>query len=177
MRRTEQNTSVVPKGRAKRMRPVGEVDDKLNSEVVDVLNHLLGAEYVLFTKTLNYHWNVIGPRFFSLHKFLEHQYEEILEVMDGVAERIRVLGEFPYSTSEHLSQEARMPEMEGAKISPNQMLTDLLRTHLTIEERLKNTISDDAFEADVTTQDFVVDILKKHEKMAWMIKSHLETGH
>ncbi len=169
--------NIVSRGRAKKMRPVGDVDDKMNATVVDVLNHLLGAEYILFTKTLNYHWNVIGPRFFSLHQFLEKQYKELLELMDSVAERIRVLGEFPYSTCESMAEEARMPETEGGQILPNQMLADLLRTHLTIQQRLKGVLDTEPFEADMTTQDFVVDVLKHHEKMAWMLKSHLETGH
>jgi starvation-inducible DNA-binding protein len=67
-------------------------------DIVECLNAVLANEYSLFTKTLNYHWNITGPRFHSLHTFLEGQYQELLLIMDEVAERVRVLDERPIST-------------------------------------------------------------------------------
>ena len=60
--------------------------------VVEILNTLLSDEYVLYTKTRNYHWNVVGPRFNDLHKFFEAQYETLNEIVDAVAERTRAVG-------------------------------------------------------------------------------------
>ena len=57
-------------------------------EVVHCLNNVLANEYALFTKTLNYHWNITGPRFHALHVSLEGHYKELLMVMDEVAERV-----------------------------------------------------------------------------------------
>ncbi len=57
--------------------------------VVEILNTLLADEYLLYTKTRNYHWNVTGPQFNDLHKFFEAQYEELNEFVDEVAERAR----------------------------------------------------------------------------------------
>ncbi len=62
------------------------------------LNVLLADEYVLFTKTYNYHWNVKGSHFHDLHKMLEEQYRELLEIVDEVAERVRALGAPSFGT-------------------------------------------------------------------------------
>ena len=60
--------------------------------MVKILSTLLSDEYVLYTKTKNYHWNIVGPQFNDLHKFFGTQYEELDEVVDDVVERIRSLG-------------------------------------------------------------------------------------
>ena len=62
-------------------RPVGIVKEEEVKETKDFLNHLLANEYALFTKTLNYHWSVTGPRFKSLHTFLEGHYESLLAMI------------------------------------------------------------------------------------------------
>ena len=71
---------------------------KAYKKIVFGLNSVLANEFSLFTKTLNYHWNITGPRFSSLHVFLGEQYNELLLMMDEVAERVRVLDERPVST-------------------------------------------------------------------------------
>ena len=70
---------------------IGIADDRRDG-VLRLLTALLADEYVLYTKTRNYHWNVVGPQFNDLHKFFETQYEALDEVIDDVAERARALG-------------------------------------------------------------------------------------
>jgi starvation-inducible DNA-binding protein len=62
------------------------LSDQERKGVGDILNALLADEYVLYTNTRNYHWNVVGPQFHDLHKFFESQYEELNEMVDEVAE-------------------------------------------------------------------------------------------
>ena len=71
------------------MNPNLGIDDKDRVGVVEILNALLADEYVLYTKTRNYHWNVVGPQFNDLHKFFGEQYEAIDGFVDDVAERAR----------------------------------------------------------------------------------------
>ena len=71
------------------------ISDKNREAVVRLLCGIVSAEYVLYTKTRNYHWNVAGPQFHDLHKFFESQYEELDEIVDEVAERARS-GENPW---------------------------------------------------------------------------------
>ena len=65
------------------------ISESNRDSIVKILNAVLADEYVLYTKTRNYHWNVVGPQFNDLHKFFEGQYEALNEVVDDVAERAR----------------------------------------------------------------------------------------
>lgn len=151
-----------------------EIRSETQKKNVDFLNHLLATEFGLFTKTLNYHWNVTGPRFHSLHKFLETQYNELLEVMDSVAERVRVLGSTPISTVKGMKKEMDLNERSGKNLSANEMLQDLLDVNVEIIESIKDVVSlEGRFKKDPGTEDFLVGLLKKHEETSWMLKSHL----
>tara|TARA_Y100000780_G_scaffold232562_1_gene266466 strand:+ start:191891 stop:192427 length:537 start_codon:yes stop_codon:yes gene_type:complete len=159
-------------------RPVGVVKEDNVKETTQFLNHILANEYALFTKTLNYHWTVTGPRFKSLHTFLEGHYESILAMMDGLAERVRVLGETPVGTVKEMKSVMDIDEVSGKELNANEMLADLYSTHMNIQESIKEFIrgdkSEEIFESDPGTEDHLVGVLQKHEMMSWMIKSHLD---
>jgi len=159
-------------------RPVGTVKDSDVELTTDFLNHILANEYALFTKTLNYHWTVTGPRFKSLHTFLEGHYEALLSIMDGLAERVRVLGETPIGTVQEMKSVMDVDEITGRKLNANEMLADLYSTHMNIQESIKSFLKDkkhgEALESDPGTEDHLVGVLQKHEMMSWMIKSHLD---
>ena len=74
------------------MKPNLGIADKDRDGVVKLLTGILADEYVLYTKSRNYHWNVVGLQFNDLHKFFESQYEELNDIVDDVAERARSLG-------------------------------------------------------------------------------------
>jgi len=156
-------------------RPVGDIDDASVKKITETLNHILANEYALFTKTLNYHWNVTGPRFHSLHTFLDGQYRELLEIMDSLAERVRVLDATPYGTVKKMLAEMDLHEKSGKEHSANEMLKNLFSDNIKIQTLMKEAIShEDLFSQDPGTQDFLVGLLKQHEKMSWMLKSHLD---
>jgi len=156
-------------------RPVGTISNDDAMASTEFLNHILANEYALFTKTLNYHWTVTGPRFKSLHTFLEGHYESILAMMDGLAERVRVLGETPIGTVKEMKSVMDIDEVTGKKLSANEMLADLYSTHMTIQESIKEFLrKDEVFASDPGTEDHLVGVLQKHEMMSWMIKSHLD---
>src|SRR6266850_68129 len=78
-----------PKGRENTMTLNIGISESNRDSIVKILNAVLADEYVLYTKTRNYHWNVVGPQFNDLHKFFEAQYEALNEVVDDVAARAR----------------------------------------------------------------------------------------
>ncbi len=162
--------------KAKKMNPVGEVTAKCNKQIVDSLNVILADEFALFTKTLNFHWNVTGPRFHSLHTFLDEQYRDLLTIMDDVAERVRVLGSRPLGSAKEMLSNMGVKESTSTSPTPaTEMLSILLRDHLQVQAQIKTAVSDkDAFDKDPGTEDFLIGILQKHEKMSWMLKSHLD---
>src|SRR5437773_2986292 len=91
-----------------------DISESGRASVVEILNRLLSDEYVLLTKTRNYHWNVIGPQFNDLHKFFEAQYDELNEFVDEVAERARQLGGRAFGSLAEFAKTARLVEQPGA---------------------------------------------------------------
>src|SRR3954453_14935587 len=105
--------------------------------IVDALNNLLSDEFLLYTKTRNYHWNVMGPRFHDLHLFFEKQYEQLDEIMDEVAENARQFGGFALGTVAEYAQTSRLKESPGEHPSEDEMIANLLKDHETIIRALR----------------------------------------
>jgi starvation-inducible DNA-binding protein len=152
---------------------VGLEYDKL-SGIVDALNVLLADEFLLYTKTRNYHWNVIGPRFHDLHLFFEKQYEQLDEIMDDVAENARQFGGFAAGTTAEYVQLSRLKEFPGKHPGEDEMIADLLADHETIIRGLREDIekADKEYDA-VDAVDFLTTVLEEHNKMAWMLRACL----
>jgi starvation-inducible DNA-binding protein len=143
--------------------------------VVKILNNVLADEYVLYTKTRNYHWNVVGPQFNDLHKFFESQYEALNEVVDEVAERARALGGKAFGTLAEFSQHSRLKEQPGKQPPALTMVGNLQSDH----EALVRTLRADLATVmekhnDAGTSDFLTGLMEKHEKMAWMLRAFNE---
>lgn len=152
------------------------VEKKDRSAEVAMLNKDLADLHVLYTKTRNYHWNVTGPQFYSLHILLEKQYTELAEAIDSVAERTRQLGGFATGTMGEYLQMARLKEESPAKV-PNArtMIATLVGDHEAIIRQLREDIDEaDETHDDMTTSDFLTGLAKDHEKMAWMLRAFLE---
>lgn len=143
--------------------------------VLGLLGTLLADEYVLYTKTRNFHWNVKGPLFSDLHKFYESQYEEIDETIDEVAERIRSLGGVaPGSLKEFLSL-ATLQEAAGGGLNSQEMTGALLHDHEQVIVFLRGALDAAGNQfGDAGTSDFLTGLLEEHEKKAWMLRSMLE---
>src|SRR6059036_823917 len=94
--------------------------------VSEILNTLLADEFLLYTKTRNFHWNVVGPQFNDLHKFFEAQYEAIDDMVDEVAERARSLGGHALGTLAEFSRAARLKESPAKYPNAHDMIQTLL---------------------------------------------------
>ena len=154
------------------MKPNIDISDAARSSVVDILNRLLSDEYLLLTKTRNYHWNVTGPQFNDLHKFFEAQYDELNEIVDEVAERARQLGGRAFGTLAEFAKTSRLVEQPGVPPAASEMIRALLDDHESIIRSLRADIGPvaDKF-GDIGTSDFLTGLLEKHEKMAWMLRA------
>jgi starvation-inducible DNA-binding protein len=156
------------------MTPNIDITDNDRKAVVEILNRLLSDEYVLLTKTRNYHWNVTGLQFNDLHKFFEAQYDELNEFVDEIAERARQLGGRAFGTLAEFAKTARLTEQPGTVPAAREMLTALLADHEAVIRTLRSEITPvvDTYK-DVGTSDFLTGLLEKHEKMAWMLRAFL----
>ena len=146
------------------------------SDVIEILKGHLADLHVLYIKTRNYHWNVVGPRFQPLHAFFEEQYEDIAKAIDEVAERIRMLqGKSPGSMAEFLKMARLCEEKAGNYPSADDMIRSLLADHEAIIRQLRKDIeTTDEKDNDIGTSDFLTGLIEDHEKMAWMLRSFLE---
>ena len=150
------------------------IGDEQRKGVVEILNSLLADEYVLYTKTRNYHWNVVGPQFNDLHKFFQAQYEELDDIVDEVAERARSLGGRATGTLTEFVRHARLTEKAGDAPDARQMIANLLVDHEAIVRTLRGDLQVCAERfGDAGSSDFLTGLLEQHEKMAWMLRSFL----
>jgi starvation-inducible DNA-binding protein len=143
--------------------------------IADSLNKLLSDEHVLYIKTRNAHWNVVGPDFASLHNFFEAQYDELDEIIDQVAERIRAIGHYTVGTMEDFLKLTQLNENSRENNDSLSLIKDLLEDHESVIIGLRENIKRFADEwYDLGSSDFITGIMEKHEKMAWMLRSHLQ---
>lgn len=143
--------------------------------VVGLLSALLADEYVLYTKTRNYHWNVVGPQFNDLHKFFQDQYEALDNVVDEVAERARTLGGHAIGTLAEFVQLTRLKEHPAKYPDAREMLAELLGDHEAVIRTLRRDLETAAEQhRDIGTNDFLTGLMERHEKMAWMLRAFLE---
>ena len=151
------------------------LDDGSVEKITGILNSTLADEYLLLTKTKNYHWNVVDPRFNDLHKFFDEQYGQISEIVDEVAERVRSIGGKTIATMTEFLQITRLKENPSEYPSANTMLENLLNDHETIIRQLRKDLETCEQLGDAGTTDFLTGIMEEHEKMAWMLRSFLES--
>ncbi len=143
-----------------------------NHKTVEVLNNVLANSYALALKTQNYHWNVVGPNFKSLHELFEEQYDDVFEAIDDIAERIRALGPKVEGTFENFQTLTQFKN--GDKdLSDKDMVRDLIEDHEALVKELKEGIVTSQSEEDEATADMFIERIQIHEKAIWMLQSSI----
>ena len=154
------------------MKPTIGIPDNDRTEVATMLNTLLADEYVLTTKTRNAHWNITDPSFFSLHTMFEEQFELLDIIIDTIAERIRSMGHYAIASLNDFLKVTNLLEEKDDFSDSEQIIQTLLHDHETIIGIIRRDILpiSETFK-DAGTADFIIGILEKHEKIAWMLRS------
>lgn len=155
------------------------IEQDARQQIADSLNKLLADEHVLYVKTRNYHWNVTGPHFHHLHAFFETQYDQLAVIIDEVAENVRQFGGFAQGTMKEFLESSRLKEEPGNLPDGEGMIENLAHDHDSIIRVLREEIerADEELNAP-DAADFLTGLLEQHNKMAWMLRSHLTgNGH
>jgi starvation-inducible DNA-binding protein len=140
-------------------------------KMVDELRHYLADLYSVYLKTQNFHWNVKSPHFFALHLLFEKQYQEMAEEADEVAERIQSLG---FHVDATFSTFQKCCIKEDKKPIPAKKMIEILVSDHEAVIRCGRKLGEIAEETnDQATTDLIGRRLGAHEKMAWMLRSHL----
>jgi starvation-inducible DNA-binding protein len=144
-----------------------------DDSVVEALSSLLASSYMLYVKTHNYHWNVTGPMFTTLHTLFETQYTELALALDEIAERIRAIGAFAPGS---FSAFAKLSEVEEETGRPEAttMIQNLVTDQQTVAAAALRVIEAAEAGGDQATADLGTRRQDVHEKNAWMLRSHLE---
>ena len=153
---------------------IGLTEDQRRG-VAEILTHALADVYVLYTKTRKYHWNVVGPQFRELHLLLEEQYKQLSDSTDEVAERIRMLDHHAIGTLAECLEQTRLEEHPGQYPAARNMVLDLVTDHEAMIRCLRKDLETclDTYH-DAGTNDFLLQLMEAHEKMAWMLRAFLQ---
>jgi starvation-inducible DNA-binding protein len=165
---------MVKKSAAPGVTPINiGISDKDRKKIADGLSKLLADSYTLYLKTHNFHWNVTGPMFNTLHLMFEGQYTELALAVDLIAERIRALGYPAPGTYQAFAKLSSIAEEQGVPHA-----TDMIRQLVAGQEAVTRTarsifpVVDAA--SDEPTADLLTQRMQLHEKNAWMLRSLLE---
>jgi len=142
------------------------------TDIVQGLSKVLADSYTLYLKTHNYHWNVVGPMFLSLHAMFEVEYTELALAVDEIAERIRALGAPAPASYHQFAALTVVPEDADLPDAP-EMVRRLVSSHEATARTIRTLMPLAEGAPDQVTVDLLVRRLDVHEKAAWMLRSIL----
>lgn len=146
------------------------ISEEQRKAIAEGLSVLLADTYTLYLKTHNYHWNVTGPMFQTLHTLFETQYNELALAVDDIAERIRALGEFAPGSYKEYAKLTSIKEADGIP-SAEDMIKDLVKGQEAIAKTARSIVPTADEAADEVTLDLLTQRMTVHEKTAWMLRS------
>ncbi|KIF82763.1 Dps family protein [Noviherbaspirillum autotrophicum] len=149
------------------------ISDHHRREIVDGLSRLLADTYTVYLKTHNFHWNVTGPMFQTLHLMFETQYTELAQAVDVIAERIRALGSPAPGTYSMFAALTSIQEPDGVPTA-QEMIRQLVQDQETVARNARAMFKAVDLAGDEPTADLLTQRMQVHEKTAWMLRSLLE---
>jgi starvation-inducible DNA-binding protein len=149
------------------------IEPKKRKAIASGLSRVLADTYTLYLKTHNFHWNVTGPMFQTLHLMFETQYNELALAVDLVAERIRALGHVAPGTYRQFQELSSIKEETGVP-KAQQMIKKLVEGHETVARTAREVFKTADEVSDQPTCDLLTQRMQVHEKTAWMLRSLLE---
>jgi len=149
------------------------ISEASRKEIADGIARLLADSYILYVKTHNFHWNVTGPLFNTLHLMFEEQYTELAEAVDEIAERIRALGFPAPGTYKQFAELSSIGEEEGVPEAED-MIRQLVEGQEAVVRTARQLLPVASEVSDEPTVDLLTQRMQIHEKNAWMLRSMLK---
>lgn len=144
------------------------------ASIADGLSHLLADSYTLYLTTHNFHWNVTGPLFNTLHAMFMQQYTDLWNSIDDIAERIRALGHYSPGSYAAFGKLASVPDAPTEVPKAMEMVRILVKGHEAVARTARELVPTVDKAGDEPTMDLLTQRLDFHEKTAWMLRSMLE---
>lgn len=149
------------------------IDEAHRSQIADGLSRVLADSYTLYLKSHNYHWNVEGPMFSTLHAMFEEHYTELATAVDEIAERIRSLGAYAPGSYSAFTRLSSVPEAGDGSTNATTMISDLKDGHEAVAKTAREVFPAAEAGGDEATVDLLTQRIALHEKTAWMLRSLL----
>lgn len=149
------------------------IPNQQREEIAAGLSHLLADTYTLYLKTHNFHWNVTGPMFTTLHTLFEQHYTELALAVDEIAERIRALGVAAPGSYKQFAELSSIEEETGTP-SAEEMIRQLVKGQEAVVKTARKAFPVVDKANDEPTADLLTQRMQVHEKNAWMLRSLLE---
>ena len=148
------------------------IEENDRKQIAEGLSRLLADTFTLYLKTHNFHWNVTGPMFRTLHIMFEEQYNELWTASDALAERIRALGLYAPATYKEFGRLTSIKEEDGIPAATD-MIRMLVEGHETAARTARTVFTTAEDASDAPTADLLTERMQVHEKTAWMLRSLL----
>ena len=149
------------------------IDEQHRREIAEGLAKLLADSYTLYLKTHNFHWNVTGPMFSTLHALFEEHYTELAMAVDAIAERIRALGVAAPGSYQQFSELSSIKEETGVPTA-DKMIEQLTQDQEAVIRTARSIFPVVDAAHDEPSADLLTQRMQIHEKNAWMLRSLLE---
>lgn len=149
------------------------IKEKDRLKIADGLSHVLADSYTLYLKTHNFHWNVTGPMFNTLHLMFEQQYTELATAVDLLAERIRALDQPAPGSYKQFAKLSTIKEAEGVP-NAEEMIRQLVAGQEAVARTARQVFAAAEKGNDQPTADLLTERMQVHEKNAWMLRSLLK---
>jgi starvation-inducible DNA-binding protein len=146
------------------------IDERTRIDIAEGLSRLLADTYTLYLKTHNFHWNVTGPQFNTLHQMFEEQYTELALAVDEIAERIRALGVVAPGSYAQFAKLTSMEEEQGVPDADG-MVAQLVSDQELVVRTARSVFPTAEAANDEPTVDLLTQRMQVHEKTAWMLRS------
>jgi len=149
------------------------IKEKDRLKIAEGLSHVLADSYTLYLKTHNFHWNVTGPMFNTLHLMFEQQYTELATAVDLLAERIRALDQPAPGSYKQFAKLSTIKEAEGVPAA-EEMIAQLVAGQEAVARTARRAFTAAEKGGDQPTADLLTERMQVHEKNAWMLRSLLK---
>jgi starvation-inducible DNA-binding protein len=164
------STAQVLKAKVQTQTPRTGIESADAKLLAEGLSRSLAATYVLYVKTQGFHWNVVGPLFYGLHKLTEDQYKDLADAADALAERIRALGHPAPARLAEFTRLSPIDEMSDT-MSAEDTAHALIADHETVARSFRELVGVAERAQDVATADLLTGRIHAHEEAAWMLRS------
>jgi len=148
------------------------ISEENRISIAQELKHLLADSYTLYLQTHNFHWNVTGPQFQTLHMMFEEHYTELAQAVDDIAERIRTLGVPAPGTYKSFADLSSIEEVDGVP-SAMEMVEILTHSHEQVVKTARTALEKAQEGGDESSAALISDRMRVHEKTAWMLRAML----